>query len=97
MTDPRYTDPRQTDPVLNRDDSAGGVWGWVAGLAILALIAFVVIAGWNGDKNTANNTGATPSSTAQRSMPGPSTTGSGSTAPRPMTPATPAPSNRGTQ
>ena len=99
MTDPRYTGPRQSDPVLSRDEAAGGVWGWVAGLAILALIAFVVIAGWNSDKNSASNTGTMPSSTAQRTMHGPSTTGSGATAPQPTTPApsTPAPANRGTQ
>ncbi len=97
MTDPRYTDPRQTDPVLARDESAGGVWGWVAGLAILALIAFVVIAGWNSERNTANN-GPGTTSTATRSMPGPSTTGSGSSAPQPMTPSTPAPAKpAGTQ
>jgi len=97
MSDPRYTDPRQTDPVLDRDDSSGGVWGWVAGVAILALIAFVVIAGWNSDRNSASNSPAT--STAQRTMPGPSTTGAGGTSPQPMSPApsSPAPANRGTQ
>lgn len=102
MTDPRYTDPRhndpnRTDPVLFRDDAGGGPWRWIAGISILVLIAFVVIAGWNGDKNTASNTGTTPpSSMAQRTMPPPSpdrsTTGSG--APQPLTPA---PANRGTQ
>ena len=93
MTDPRY-DQRQNDPVLSRDESAGGVWGWIAGLAILALIAFVVVAGWNSDRNTASN--ANPPVTtgsAPRAMPQ-STTGSGSTAPQPMTPA---PAPRGTQ
>ena len=100
MTDPRYTDPRQSDPVLTRDETAGGVWSWVAGLAILALVAFVVIAGWNSDRNTAsNNSSPAPATSAQRSMPAPSTTGSGLTSPQPATPApsTPAPANRGTQ
>jgi len=107
MSDPRYTDPLrsdpsplQSDPVLARDESAsGGVWGWVAGIAILALIAFVVIAGWNGDRNSASNNASPATSTAQRTLPGPSTTGSGSTSPQPMTPApsAPAPANRGTQ
>ena len=98
MSDPRYPDPHQIDPVLDRGESAtGGVWGWVAGLAILALIAFVVIAGWNGERsNTASNNPAAMSP-AQRSMPAPSTTGSGATSPQPMTPSTPAPANRGTQ
>lgn len=99
MTDPRYTDPRLSDPVLNRDASAGGVWGWIAGLAILALVAFVVIAGWNSDRNTASNNPAAPMSTssapARSAMP-PSTTGSGATSPQPLTPA-PAPANRGAQ
>jgi hypothetical protein len=94
-TDPRYSDPNRTDPVLFRDEAGGGPWGWIAGISILVLIAFVVIAGWNGEnKNTANNTGTSPpSSMAQRTMPppaNPSTTGSG--APQPMTPP-----NRGTQ
>jgi hypothetical protein len=99
MTDPRYTDPRQSDPVLARDETAGGMWGWIAGLAILALVAFVVIAGWSSDRNTASNNSPAPASTSQRSVPGPSTTGSGLTSPQPATPApsTPAPANRNTQ
>jgi hypothetical protein len=91
MSDPRYTDPR-TDPVL-RDESVGGAWGWIAGLAVLALIAFVLIAGWNSNPNTASNA---PSPMATGSAPArmvpPTTTGSGSTSPSPMAPA-PAPSN----
>ena len=35
FTDPRYNDPRLSDPVLRRDDSAtGGMWGWIAGVAV---------------------------------------------------------------
>ena len=98
MSDPRFTDPRfndprtsdpRTDPVLRRSESVGGIWGWVAGLAVVALIAFIVIAGWNnGTTNTANNgvnttppvtTGAAPT----RAVP-PSTTGSGATSPSPQ-------------
>ena len=93
MTDPRYTDPRN-DPVLRDDANIGGTWGWIAGLAILALIAFVVVAGWNSDRQTANSDPAAPISTGSappRAMP-PSTTGSGATSPQP---ATPAPANRG--
>ncbi len=100
MTDPRYTDPRYSDrpdPVLGNDRGDSGVWGWVAGLAILALIAFDVIAGWNSDKNTASNTNSSAPATATAPRSPPSTTGAGSTAPQPTTPA-PAPSNnRGTQ
>ena len=54
MTDPRFTDPPQ-DPLLRRDNTASGTWGWIAGLAVLALIAFVLIAGWNSNPNTASN------------------------------------------
>lgn len=88
-TDPRFNDPRSSDPVLRRRDSVGGMWGWIAGLAVVALIAFVVIAGWNnGTTNTAGNgaannppitTGAAPT----RAVP-PSTTGSGATSPSPQ-------------
>lgn len=91
MTDPRFTDPRLSDPVLRRDESVGGTWGWIAGLAVLVLIAFLVIAGWNSNSNTANN-GSSPATTgtATRQVnPPPSTTGSGGSSPRPMTPVAP--------
>ena len=72
MTDPRFTDPRLSDPVVRRDESAaGGMWGWIAGVAVLLLIGFLIIAGWNNNTNTASS--------------GSSTTTSSSTAPR-MTP-----------
>jgi hypothetical protein len=89
MTDPRYTDPptdpRFRDPVLRDDTSSGGaMWGWIAGIAVLILIVFVLIGGWNGSgTNTASNAPNNPAAT---------TTGS---APRSATPpaATPAPAN----
>ncbi len=99
MTDPRQTDPRYSDrpdPIPSSDENSG-VWGWVAGLAILALIAFVVVAGWNSEKNTASTSGPSAPVTANAPRSPPSTTGAGSTAPQPMKPATPAPSSRGTQ
>ena len=91
MTDPRYTDPRLSDPVLRRDEGVGGTWGWIAGIAVLVLIAFLIIAGWNSNPNTANN-GSSPATTgtATRQVNPPSTTGFGGSSPRPMTPATPA-------
>jgi hypothetical protein len=95
FTDPRNSDPRLSDPVLRRDDDSGGIWGWVAGLAVLALIAFIVVAGWNnGGGNQADNGNppATTGSNASRMSP-PSTTGSGSTSPQPATPSAPAPSS----
>ena len=55
MSDPRYTDPRLSDPVLRRDEAVNGKWGWIAGIAVVALIAFLVIAGMNDHSNTASN------------------------------------------
>jgi hypothetical protein len=89
FTDPRYNDPRLSDPVLRRDDSAaGGMWGWIAGVAVLLLIGFLIIAGWNNNTNTAS-TGSSPTATSGAPMSTPSTTGSGSTSPKPATPAAP--------
>ena len=102
MTDPRFTDPRLSDPVIRRDESVGGMWGWIAGVAVVLLIGFLVIAGWNSNSNTASS-GSSPSTTAStplRPATTPSTTGSGTSSPRPVTPAPssiPAPSNSGTQ
>jgi hypothetical protein len=90
MSDPRFTDPR-TDPVLRRDESVGEAWGWIAGLAVLALIAFVLIAGWNSNPNSASNAPSGPSPIATGSAPTrmspPTTTGSGSTSPMAPAPA----------
>jgi hypothetical protein len=95
MSDPRFTDPRLSDPVLRRDEGVGGTWGWIAGLAVLALIAFLMIAGWNGNPSTANNN-SPPATTgsATRNISPPGTTGSGSMSPQPLTPA---PSRNGSQ
>jgi hypothetical protein len=45
MTDPRFTDPRLSDPVIRRDENVGGMWSWVAGVSLLLLIGFLIIAG----------------------------------------------------
>ena len=88
MSDPRYTDPRLSDPVLRRDESVGGPWGWVAGLAVLVLIAFLVIIGANSPTKTANDNAApATASNAMRQVPPPATTGSGAGSPQPLTPA----------
>ena len=98
FTDPRYSDPRLSDPVLRHDESAGGVWGWVAGVAVLLLIGFLVIAGWNNNSDTARNgspaatTGSLPSSAPARS-----TTGSGAPQPMAPQPVAPAPPKSNTQ
>src|SRR5665647_1302464 len=88
FTDPRPTDPRLDDPVPRQPQSAGGMWGWVAGLAVLALIAFVLIAGWNSSSTTAINS---PPPSVSGSAPVPNvtpqtTTGSGKMSPQPATP-----------
>lgn len=108
--DPRYTDPNFIQPAPLRDESVGGVWGWIAGLAVVALIAFVVIAGWNNDGDQTADTATPPAVTTGSNAPvrnvTPSTTtGSGSTSPLTnpatpnpaapnATPATPAPSQQ---
>ncbi|MBI3704704.1 MAG: hypothetical protein HY244_12880 [Rhizobiales bacterium] len=97
MTDPRNTDPRLNDPVLRDDANIGNTWGLIAGISLLALIALVVIAGWNSDRQTASNNPSAPISTGSappRSAMPPSTTGSGATSPQP---ATPAPARPGAQ
>ena len=88
MSDPRYTDPRLSDPVLRRDEPVGGTWGWIAGIAVVALIAFLVVAGWNSNSNTASNS-ASPAATGSvtRHTSPPTTTGSGALSPKPLAPA----------
>jgi hypothetical protein len=108
MTDPRFTDdPRirpedriEIDPVLTRpDENVGGMWGLIAGVSLLLLIGFLIFAGWNSNRNTAHSSSSPPISTAARTATPPSTTGSGSSSPQPITPApsAPAPSKSGTQ
>ncbi len=110
MTDPRYPDatpnrPRPNEPgthhsILNNADTRAGnpngVWGWVAGLAAVALIAFIIIAGFSGTAtNTADNaTSTAPVTTGNapvRSVTPPSTTGSGTAAPQRSAPQQPSP------
>ena len=78
MSDPRY-DQRLSDPVSRRSENAGGMWGWIAGIAVLVLIAIILIAGWNSPKNTAAN------------GPAPAATTGSAVAPMASHPATPAP------
>lgn len=95
MTDPRFTDPRLSDPVIRRDESAaGGMWGWIAGVAVLLLIGFLIVAGWNNNSTTASNgSSSAPPTTSSSTLPrntAPSTTGSGVTSPQPLsTPSAP--------
>ena len=91
--DPRFTSPEQRmreerlDPTLDpieRERSGGAVWGWVAGIAVLVLIAFVLIGGWGGGGNNIASNNRTPASTtgsAPSTPPAPPTTGSAPSAP----------------
>ena len=96
MTDPRFTAPRHSDPApvnsnLRGDRGNAAMWGWVAGIAVVILIAFILTAGWNGNTNTASNPPAATTGSATAPVPPRSTTGQGTSAPA-MAPQTPAPS-----
>ena len=87
MTDPRFTDPRLSDlsDPVRHDEDAPPMYGWVAGLALLLLIGFLIFAGSQNNSNTASSGSSLPT-TASRMTP-PSTTGSGSSSPQSITPA----------
>lgn len=100
MSDPRFTDPRYggsqlSDPVGRRSDNAGGTWGWVAGIVVLALIALFLIVGGKGvNENTANNSPPAGTTAPTSRGPAPSTTGMGAPLPAPTRTA---PTNSGGQ
>jgi hypothetical protein len=80
-TDPRYSYSRFGDSVGRRDNNVAGTWGWIAGIAVIALIAIFLIAGGKGvSDNTANSTApvsTTGSAPPRNVTPGPGTTGMG--------------------
>lgn len=83
--DPRF------DPVIRRYESVHGAWGWVAAVSALLLIGFVTLASWNNNIASSDSSSRT---TASRTATPPSTEGSGSSSPKPITPA---PLKSGTQ
>ena len=85
MTDPRYTDPdpQLSDPVLRHDQSVDRMWGWIAGIAVVVLIAFILVAGWNSSNTTASNGPSATTGSATRSAPPPSGAMPGAPAPSP--------------
>lgn len=100
MSDPHYTDPRLSDPVVRRSEAAGGAWGWIAGIAVLVLIALIIVAGVNSSSNTASNNPSPAATTGSGSTSPPATTGSGAMSPKPAIPApapAPAPVPNGTR
>lgn len=94
MSDPRY-EQHLSEPVDRRPDASGGVWGWIAGIAVVVLIAIILIGGWNSNKNAASNapSATTGSATAPMARPSSSTTGSAPSSPSPAT-LPPAPSKQ---
>ena len=92
MSDPRF-DQRLSDPVERHPGSSDGMWGWIAGIAVVVLIAIILIAGWNSNKNTASNAPGATTGSATAPIPPmspPSTTGSAPSS-SPMTPTAPQP------
>jgi hypothetical protein len=85
-----------SDPVLRRDDSVGGsMWGAIAGLGVIALVVFLLVAGYSRNHDTIGNApAANNSSTATHPM-----TPLGTTSPSSGTqhPLMPAPQKPGTQ
>jgi hypothetical protein len=91
-TDPRYSNPRLSDPVNRYDNSVGGMWGWIAGIAVIAVIALFLIVGGT-HVNTASNKAPVTTGSIHQTTP-PTTTGQG---PATKFPAAPAPASKGTQ
>ncbi len=81
MTDPRhpksgYNDPPPVNTNLRRDRGNVTMWGWVAGIAVVILIAFILAAGWNSNTQTASKAPPTTtgSGAATQTVPPPATT-----------------------
>jgi len=76
MNNPRNTDTRRQDyqfgdPLRRREQSVDSMWGWLVGLAVVLLIAFIVIVGWSSSGPT------TASNTPPQIAPAATTTGQG--------------------
>ncbi len=94
MSNPRFTNPRSPDPIAGPTDpllrdraeperTGGAMWGWIAGIAVLLLIAFILVGGWGWGGRSATDTAA--NAPAPTTAPG--TTGArDNTGPPPPTP-----------
>jgi hypothetical protein len=72
MSDPRYTDPRFSEPVDRQSDyaSSNAMWGWVAGIVVLAVIvSLLVFGGQTGNQQTASPGASRPATTGQNLPP----------------------------
>jgi hypothetical protein len=86
----REDDPRFEPPIRRYNENFSVVWAWIAAVSALLLIGFLAVASWNSQIATGDFSQPT---TASRTATPPSTDGSGSSSPKPITPA---PSKSGT-
>ena len=85
--DPSPSAPRGPDPLRNpmsrapleRNRGGNAMWGWIAGLAVLILIGFIVVGGWGSGSRTGNQTAANAPAPATTAAP--ATTGAAPSAP----------------
>ena len=76
---------------IRRYENVSAMWAWVAAASALLLIGFILVASWNSNITSSDST---QPATASRTATPPTTEGSGSSSPKPFTPA---PSKSGTQ
>ncbi len=97
--DPQYRDPNlpgYRDPEVVRSSDqwwSATTWGWIAGIAVVAL---VLVFAFGGNERTATDTTNPPATTGQRTLPAPPARGPPAEAPsmnRPA-PVEPAPGAR---
>ncbi len=81
MTNPHNTEPRYEDPYPGSSPSdtrrVASMWGWIVGIAVVILVAFIVAAGWSGNTHTASTapTETTGMGTATHPTPAPAADG----------------------
>jgi hypothetical protein len=94
MSDPRFTDSPGGDPIagpaepLLRDPveperTGGAMWGWIAGIAVLILIAFILVGGWGWGGRSGTTTATNAPAPAPASAPAATGAGGPNTAPAP--------------
>ncbi len=97
MSDPRFTDPRSRNPIVGPTDpllrdpaeperTGGALWGWIAGIAVLILIAFILVGGWGWGGRSGTNEAANAPASAPAIAPATTGAGDNNTGPPPPTP-----------